>query len=221
MIPHEKIRDAAANRSRKPSIKPAWRRARWLTLSSGLLAAAGCVTPGPDAEFYTLSKPSNPDFAAPAANTPAIVVGPVQVPEVLDRPQIVTRADGHRLNIHEFHRWGGSLGEEMARAIQADLIHLLDSDRVALHGVSAFPADFRIGLDVERFEGALGGEVVLEVRWSIFADGGGKLASAHRSRVVETAKSPGFESLVAAHSRALGTVSRFIAEEIRRLRNAH
>lgn len=223
MIRHEKRTYLAAHCPVRLLRTAVWEQARVLIGSGVLLGAvAGCITTGPDAEFYTLSKPTGPDLAPSlASNTPAIVVGPVQLPEVLDRPQIVTRANGHRLNIHEFHRWGGSLAEEMARAVQADLIRVLGSDRVALYGVTEFPADFRVGLNVERFDGTLGSEVVLEVRWSIYGGGTGTLAAAHRSRIVDTADGTGFESLVAAHSRALSTVSRLIAEEIQRLRNAN
>jgi len=193
--------------------------AAWLALLAALTGMAGCVTMGPETAFYTLSEPNELDLAAPLASTPAVVVGPVQLPEMLDRPQIVTRQDSHRLKVHEFHRWGGSFGDEIARAVQADLVRLLGSDRVALQGTAEFPADYRVGLDIARFEGVLGGEVVLELRWSIFEGKSGKLAAAYRSRIVDTADGAGIEPVVAAQSRALGAVSRLIGEEIERQRN--
>ena len=182
------------------------------------MGMSGCVTPGPDTQFYTLNEPNELDLAAPLASTPAVVVGPVQLPEVLDRPQIVTRADQHRLNVHEFHRWGGSFSDEIARAVQADLLRLLGSDRVALYGTSEFSADYRVGLDIGRFDGGLGSDVVLELRWSIFEGTTGRLAAVYRSRIIDTADGAGIGPLVAAQSRALAAVSRLIAEEIARLR---
>lgn len=192
------------------------RRQLWLPLA--FLTVAGCITTGPDAQFFTLITPAEVELSAPLAATPAVVVGPVQLPEVLDRPQIVTRADGHRLHVHEFYRWGGSFADEIARAVQADLVRLLASDRVALYGTTEFPADFRVSLDVSRFDGTLGGEVILEVRWSILEGGTGKLAATHRSRIVDNAGGVGMVSMVAAQSRALSAVSQSIAVEIQRLR---
>lgn len=190
---------------------------RLLWLPAAVLTMAGCITAGPDPQFFTLVKPAQMDSSAPLATSPAVVIGPVQLPEVLDRAQIVTRADGHRLHVHDFYRWGGSFADEIARAVQADLVRLLASDRIALYGTTEFPADFRVSFDVSRFEGTVGGDVILEVRWSIFEGAAGKLAATHRSRVVDKAEGAGMVPIVAAQSRALSAVSQSIADEIRRL----
>ncbi|MCB1821939.1 MAG: membrane integrity-associated transporter subunit PqiC, partial [Candidatus Competibacteraceae bacterium] len=83
---------------------------------AGLFMLAGCGSTPPTA-FYTLSPLS---ASLPTAQTSAsrsdvtIGVGPVTVPEFLDRPQIVTRTTANRLDVDEFHRWGGSLQEDFA-----------------------------------------------------------------------------------------------------------
>lgn len=180
---------------------------------------AGCTTVSPGTEFYTLNKADYTAVPTPLTSEPAIVVGPVTLPEALDRPQLVTRSGAHRLKVHEFDRWGGGLADEISRAIQEDLVRLLGTERVAAHGSAEFTPDYRVGLDVERFEGIPGGEVVLALRWSVIDAASGNAMVVRRSRIVDSAQGAGMESVVAAQGRALGALSRLIAEDIERLRH--
>ena len=49
------------------------------------------------------------------------LLGPIDLPRYLDRPQIVPREAGNRLIVDEFNRWGGSLEWFAAPARQAEL----------------------------------------------------------------------------------------------------
>ena len=48
-----------------------------------------------------------------------IVIGirPIDFPKYLDRQQIVSRTNGHRLKLAEFDRWAEPLGWSFARAL--------------------------------------------------------------------------------------------------------
>src|SRR5579871_337940 len=70
------------------------------------LAAAGCGT-SPPANFYTLAQPataaasgaSASGGSAPATPRWVIAIGPVSVPGLVDRPQLVLRTGGQRVEV--------------------------------------------------------------------------------------------------------------------------
>ena len=59
--------------------------------------------------------------------TPGLIieVGPVKIPEFLDRPQMVTKDKEGTLKFDEFDRWGESLDLGVARLIREDLTAML------------------------------------------------------------------------------------------------
>jgi uncharacterized lipoprotein YmbA len=141
---------------------------RVLVMAATLLLSAGCASTR-EARFYTLSAAQLP--AAPRASNFSLALGPIDLPEYLERPQIVTRAGDNRLDVNEFNRWGGRLEEEIARALAVQLALKLGMDRVYSYPSSiAADTDYRVVLEFHRFDGELGGEVVLEAAWSLVDD---------------------------------------------------
>jgi len=67
---------------------------------------------------------------------------------------------------------------------------------------------------VEQFDGTLGGDVVLVVKWGLFGEGGKQLLLAKRSSFKEPTGAATYEAFVAAQSRAVAALSREIAEGI-------
>jgi uncharacterized lipoprotein YmbA len=101
-----------------------------------LLITVGCGTTDP-ARFYTLSPLAIPGTEAEAAGQGvAIGVGPIKLPEHLDRPQIVTRTSRNELKLAEFDRWAGSLADDFSRVLAENLSILLSTDRVSVYPVS-------------------------------------------------------------------------------------
>ncbi len=81
---------------------------------------AGCRSSAPQIEFYTLNSLSpETEKANPtdAALNIAVGVGPVEIPQALDRPQIVTRTGPNKITLDEFHRWASPLREDFARVL--------------------------------------------------------------------------------------------------------
>ncbi len=98
-----------------------------VALSVLLLAACGT---SPPTRFYALDAPG----AAPGVRAlpgPSIAVGPVTVPEAVDRVQLVTRRAANEVRIEEFSQWAAPIGAEVARVV-AEQISLQRPDaRVA------------------------------------------------------------------------------------------
>jgi uncharacterized lipoprotein YmbA len=188
-----------------------------------MLLLTGCGSSSQRVEFYTL----NPLTGMSAeANSPAtdqklsIGVGPVEIPEILDRPQIVTRSGPNKLNIDEFHRWAGPLDARFARVLAENIALLLATDRVAVYPWEIdFKPHYRIALDIRYFEGQLGENVLLDVVWRVSGQDSQMIQAVKTSVIKEPVSAPDYDALVAAKSEAITHLSRQIAQEIRKLQS--
>ncbi|MEE8430217.1 MAG: PqiC family protein, partial [Candidatus Desulfatibia sp.] len=119
------------------------------------------------------------------------------------------------LTFAEFHRWAGSLKEDFSRILAENLSILLATDRIALFPwTRVTPIDYRVTATVIRFEGKVGGDVTLKIRWSILGGAGKKVLVMKTSNFSEPVGGVNYEALVAAQSRTLAGLSREIAETI-------
>ena len=179
---------------------------------------AGCSTT-PAVRYYTLNSFSEmqPDIPqAVSGDTLAIGVGPAEFPKFLDRPQIVTRKSQNRIEVSEFHRWAGSFSEDFLRVLAKNISMLLPADRVAAYPwTDQFSPTYRIQLTVEQFDGRFGGNVVLNVTWSVWNQKDTNELVMKHTRIKEPVSAEDYESLVAAQSRATATLSRDIAMAIK------
>jgi len=182
-----------------------------------LAALAACRGPLPAMHYYTLTPQAAP-AAAPAASPASVGVGPLDIPRALDRPQIVTRTTENQFAMAEYHRWGGSLAGDALAVLTQDLSALLGSDRVVAHPWTRFiTPDFRVPVEIQRLDGALGREVTLTATWAVHYGEERAPRVVRRTTIVEPAAGPDYADLVAAHSRALAALSREIAAELTRL----
>ena len=87
-------------------------------LLAGGALDAGCAT-SPPSRYYTLSGPPAPAASPPGAM--AIVVGPVAIPAVVDRPEIVITIGDNEVWLDEFNRWAAPLADAIAIATAENL----------------------------------------------------------------------------------------------------
>jgi len=178
-------------------------------LAALALALVACGGQVPTFKYYVLTPLSGPAASAAEGGTVSIGVGPVRLPGYLDRQQIVTRRGADEIDLGDLDRWGEALADGVPRTIADSLGVLLPSARIAL-----FPwagtVQYQVLIDVNRFDGPLGGDLVLDARW--------RIVGPDRKDVVErrfTAREPvgaaTYGAQVAAMSRALGALSREIA----------
>jgi uncharacterized lipoprotein YmbA len=90
-----------------------------------------------------------------------------------------------------------------------DLSMLLRTDRVDVtQWRTARVDEFQVDVEVGRFEGSVGGDVVLDARWRVLGRDGE--VALKRSTIREATGKSGYGALVAAMSRALGALGRDI-----------
>jgi len=193
------------------------RRIGLVGLAATLVWLGGCLG-GTSASpsYYTLT-PVEAPAPAPAQADLVLGVGPVTLPAYLDRPQLVTRAGQDALNLAEFDRWAEPLKEGVPRVLGDNLAALLGTNRVAAFPWGrSHPVQYQIAVDVTRFEGVAGGDVVLGARWRVLGSDGAELL-VKQTTITEATGAAGSDALVAAMNRALGALSRDLAAALREL----
>jgi len=147
-----------------------------------------------------------------AGKEETIGVGPVSIPDSLDRSQIATLSGGNEVIIAEFDRWSGSCRDEIARVLTEKLSALLPSQRVVSYAWGRrISLNRQITVDILRLDGVLGKTVILKANWAILEENGTKTNLVRRSNISEPVNGGDYASFVAAQSRALDALSREIA----------
>jgi uncharacterized lipoprotein YmbA len=172
-------------------------------------------------EFYTLNPVIESSEVKTEANIRenlAVGVGPMEMPKSIDRPQLVTRSAPNTLSVDEFHRWAGSLREDFMRALTANLAALLKTNQVTAYPWEDYlRPDYRIFLDVHRFDGELGEQMVLDITCTITDREGRRALYVHSSKIEEPVPETDFDALVSAKNRTIATLSRELAQIIIKL----
>ena len=178
---------------------------------SALLLISACGT-SQKTDFYQLEETSDASLVGVEKGC-IIGVGPINLPEYINRPQIVTRKSEHHFNVSEFNRWIEPINDSINRLLVINLSNNLNSNRVYWlpRNDRQYPLDLRIAIDIGRFDGQLGKEVILESRWSIF-DKDDKPVLTRVSLIKEAVNGESYSALVAAMNRALQQLGKEIAQ---------
>ena len=187
----------------------------------GVLATflAGCASS--PSQFYQLHAlpERTPPTSDPSSTQPiTLAIGPVHIPEYLERPQMVTRVGDNELKFSEFHRWAGSLETEVTRVLTEDISGLLPADRFSVirwvpYLDSQRPASCRVEVFVDGFEGTLGDSVVLKTQWVVFGHKSGVLLR-RELLTREPVDGNRYDALAASMSRALERLSQNIGDGV-------
>ncbi|MEN8107421.1 MAG: PqiC family protein [Pseudomonadota bacterium] len=182
------------------------------------LTLAGCIgSPTRLSEFYLLSPDPGQAVAARATATAPLSVGlgPVSLPEIYDRPQIVTRTSTNQVNLAEFDRWAGDLNKELSRTLAQNLMTLLNTDSIALYPwPGRYKPDFQVSIRFFRLDGELNNAASLEGVWRLLDGSKGCELAADRFQLQEQTSGPGYPELVDAISRGIAQLSQEIAEQV-------
>lgn len=196
---------------------------RCLSLCWGIfliaLTVVGCMGTTPPVAFYTLTARSGTAMESHERATRqdiAIGVGPVQFPDFLNRPQIITRSGPNRLKVSEFHRWAGCLDQDFLRVLAQNISILLGTHRaVAFPWEDQIDPTYRIAFDVQQFDGQPGDVVRLNVTWTIKGRESNQALYVNNSTIQQPVPGKDYDALVAAHSQALDVLSREVAAAIK------
>ncbi|MDT8281376.1 MAG: PqiC family protein [Gammaproteobacteria bacterium] len=188
---------------------------RHIFIISLLLWLTACGT-SPKTNFYILDAGQKP-----AANSlsespgPAIGLWQVQLPDMLERSQIVTRSDQFEIDVADFHWWAGSLKRNVTLVLASELSQRLQTDQIVISPWTyQHKNDYEIKIYIERFDGALGGEVELRGTWSLLDVTGKKEPGSESFAFKVKAADNSYKAMVAAMSQLTVKLAEQVANTI-------
>ncbi len=195
-------------------------RVSWIGAILLCLSLAGCIggTSAPT-QFYMLD-PVSPTALDPArastSSTVRVSLEPVEVPEYLNRPHIVTHLDRAEYQFDEFNQWMEPLGDNLTRVITENLSEMLAADGIDILCMSRpVETDYTVAVQILRMDGKRGQDMVLVARWSLFDQADNSLSLTKRSIIQETVSDDTYQGLVLLQNRMIESLSREIADGIK------
>lgn len=179
----------------------------------------GCIsiptTPSP--RFYTIEAADTSQLVKPfdiEAGT-VIGIGPVKIPEFLNRPQIVTINKDGLLEFSEFDRWGESLDSAFVRVINENLSSMLPQATVEMYPWNMNIAiKYQVIVHIIAMECSLDKNVLLTAQWTILDQSNKKAVFTKRSQLCEPVTPHNYFGLAKALSKMCLSLSKEMASEL-------
>ena len=186
-----------------------------LIVVGALLMMAGCASSSARVTYHLLHPVAVPAEAGSWDPSTYVVVGPVELPSYLDRPQMVARRNDHTLSVNEYQRWAEPLHEGIARTVVENLSRLTGGDKMFLYpfDVPKASVSMQVFMHVVRFDTDEAGKAVLDVRWGVKNGKKETLLTRHTSLAGDV-QGAGQPARANALSRLVAEFSRDVAETL-------
>ncbi len=186
----------------------------------GMTIIAGC-TSTQATNYYTLSSAREGLISTDTYGTDSsLIIGlmPVEIPDYIDRPQLVTRkADGQVLR-SDFNKWAGSIRTDIERVIVENISDLTGSNQVLRFPWSkSVPIQYQISVRIERLDGAPGRDIDLSAYWMILDRYAKNVLHMQETRIVEPVHGSTYKDFVRSQSRALLSLSMAISNVLKEI----
>jgi hypothetical protein len=192
------------------------------------LVIGGC-SPRQDRTHFILLAPAAPGdangaqfVAGPNLASLVIGLGPVQLPEYLDHPELVIRTSPNGLQLSETNRWAEPLADNFRHVLASDLANLLGTTNIVQY--PWYPGtrlDYIVHVEVQRFEGSLNKTVELIAHWDLITPQNGQVVASRTAQITYPLRSLAGDTIAAALSRAESELAVPIASAIAQAEQQH
>lgn len=184
----------------------------------GLMLVAGCLGGySPENRFYSLQMIGNNTDKILQTGNLSVGVKDVELPDYLDRPQIViTESSSPEVKLAEHDRWGNSLSAMIQRIVAADLSAYLPKAEVKAKTELVESFDYVLDIQIVRMDFVWNEKAVLEAWWYL-TNNEGKIISRQKFYEEESVDKD-FARFVEAESKMLGNMSYDIAQALAKLK---
>ena len=191
---------------------------KWALLLCCVLLLAGCIgRKSPEVTYYSLLTMEQLGQVQAIASHPEVRlgIGPITIPDSLKRSQVATRQHGNQYAFDEFNRWAGVLERDFTAVLGDNLGTLLGVDKVGTFPwLHYFTPTYRVVIEIQRFDGSLGGDAVLDARWAVADAEGKEFLAGGKIILRQSLQGPGYAALVKAESLLVAELSKKVAGEI-------
>jgi uncharacterized lipoprotein YmbA len=175
---------------------------------------AGCGSSPPN-YYYVLSAH---EFPAANGDTPAIGVGPIEVPEYLIRQNLVYNRDANTLHVAGLDMWGEPLEDGIQRVLALNLSGLLQTQNVRFFPWNPKRApDYGVKVNLLQLDASENG-ASLKAEWLVYHPTSGDSIKRRISQLQLPLSSGASEpeQVAEAYSKLLFQLSEIIATDIRK-----
>jgi uncharacterized protein len=186
---------------------------------AGLLLSACASTP--PTQFYVLE----PQFDLPAVSADAqikkliIGIGPVSIPALLERKQLVTRDENNNLQIAELQQWAAPLKDNIAEVLAQNLSALQPSHIIRTYPWSAYGSiDYQVIVQINRFDAKSEQSANLDASWTIMDETNHKVVSNGVSKIQVKPENATAAGTVKSLGSTLARLSQELAQVLAKLK---
>lgn len=195
------------------------------------LVIAGCsvISPRQDRTRFILLTPITPGgangarlAAGPNLASLTIGLGPVRLPEYLDRPELVIRTSPNGLQLSETDRWAEPLADDFRHVLASDLANLLGTTNIIQY--PWYPGtrlDYIVHVEVQRFEGGANKTAELIAHWDLRTPQNGQVVASRTAQISYPLRSLAGDAIAAALSQAEAELAVPIASAIVQAEQQH
>ena len=180
------------------------------------LGLSGCISipNSPMPRFYALSALDRTEVIKDSPKM-IIGIGPVKIPEYMDRPQIVTEDKDKMLHFAQFDRWGESLDLGLARLIREDLTVMFPGTKLTLYPWNpSIDVKYQVLIEVVQLDNEFDRDMSFVVQWTVIDLQSSKIVIIKRSEFHQPIVPPNYSGLAKTLSTACASLSNQIAEEL-------
>jgi uncharacterized protein len=189
-----------------------------------LLAGCSVLSPRQDLTRFIILTPATsatsngPQSSSQKSRSLAIGVGPVQLPEYLDRPELVIRTSPNGFELSETDRWAEPLSDNLRHVLASDLANLLgNTNMVQFPWDPGTRLDYIVHLQFQRFEVDKTGNAKLSARWELNSFQGDQLLASRDAKLSNPSSAMTGDAAAAALSQDVAELAEQIASAIAQL----
>ena len=135
-----------------------------------LLFCSACIQLGGETQptrFYLLEPVSEEQNQS--LTEIQLEISPIGFHSYLDRPQIDTRNSDNLIQIADYDRWAEPLADNFIRTLQENLRQHTGIRISSAPWTNNIRPDYSLKLSINRFDGTLGQQTDVDIRWSLVA----------------------------------------------------
>ncbi|MBT4570819.1 MAG: membrane integrity-associated transporter subunit PqiC [Nitrosomonadales bacterium] len=192
--------------------------AKYIALMFVTFLIFGCAKNSKPIEYYMLdaSVGISSNESLELDKGPLIGLGPIRLPEYLDRPQMVVAVSENKYKLIESHRWAEKLDQNISLALFRALPGQLGTDRMIRYPWPQRPGvDYQIKIDILELNIDPTGQSRLVAQWSIKSKD--KTLLNKRSSFIAKASTTDVDKMVQAQSECLTKLGQEIVSNLKPL----
>jgi uncharacterized lipoprotein YmbA len=183
-----------------------------------VLLLTGCAET-PATHFYVLEPLANKAINSVSNKKHSIGVGPLTIPSLLERQQMLSQRGSNKVKLAEFHQWAEPLKNAILQVTTKNLTVLNTNKVFYSYPWSAYGnVDYRLIIDISRFDSNNDKTAVLEANWAIMSEHNHKVIYNGHSLFTKPLTDNSYSSLAKTLSVLLNEFSEQVSHELARVK---